>query len=119
MKTPAGKECRHYYADFNRGRHLQECRLAKENPASMPWRPVDCSRCPVPDILNANASPYLELALTIRSRWLGMGRQPIVTAACARHKIDIRDPYVGCTKCNEDRPALDLFLQALETKEDD
>jgi hypothetical protein len=114
MRTPAGKECRFYYQDYNRGRDLQECRLIKENPTSLPWRPNYCASCPVPDILNANASPALELKLTISPRLLGLGRKLDVTATCLRHRILIEDPYVGCLKCNEERPGLDVFRHALE-----
>ena len=57
MKTPAGKECKHYYQDFHRGRDIQECRLAKRNLDSEKWHPDDCSKCPVPEILMANADP--------------------------------------------------------------
>jgi hypothetical protein len=120
MRTPAGKECRHYYEDFHRGRNVQECRLVRDNPESMPWRPVDCSRCPVPEILNANASPHLELKLTIRPRLLGLGRQPEVTAFCARHRIPIEDAFIGCPECNQDRSkGLDVFRKALESADDD
>ena len=114
MRTPAGKECKFYHEDFHRGRNIQECRLAKGNPESMPWKPVDCSHCPIPDMLAANASPYLELKLTIKPRLLGLGRMLVVDAVCLRHHIPIEDPYVGCPKCNEDRPGLDIFRQALE-----
>src|SRR5947207_1157973 len=68
MRTPAGKECRFYYADYNRGRDLQKCRLIEGNPASLPWRPKYCFSCPVPEILNANASPDMELTLTVKPR---------------------------------------------------
>jgi hypothetical protein len=119
MRTPAGKECRHYYADFYRGRNVQECRLAKENPESMRWRPVDCSRCPVPDILNANASQNLELKVTIKPRLLGLGRQVVVSASCAKHRIPIEDAYIGCPKCNAERPGLDIFRKALDQIDDD
>ena len=50
MRTPAGKECRFYYEDYNRGRNLHECRLIKSNPESLPWQPKYCEHCPVPDI---------------------------------------------------------------------
>ncbi|MDX1994821.1 MAG: hypothetical protein SF029_20730 [bacterium] len=119
MRTPAGKECRHYYEDFYRGRNVQECRLVKGNPDSMHWRPVDCSRCPVPDILNANASPYLELKLTIKPRLLGLGRRNEVEASCERHRIPIEDAYTGCPKCNAERPGLDVFRKALDEIDDD
>jgi hypothetical protein len=114
MRTPAGKDCRHYFQDFHRGRNVQECRLAKENSASRPWKPQDCGVCPVPDILRANASPNLALTLTIRAKFLGMGRQLDVTATCAKHHLPVEDPFVGCSACNAERPGLDAFLNALE-----
>lgn len=119
MRTPAGKECRYYYQDFHRGRNVQECRLAKENPDSLRWRPVDCSHCPVPDILNANSAQDMELKLTIKSRFFGLGRYNEVTAYCLKHRIPIDDPYVGCLKCSEERPGLDLFREALGQPDDD
>ncbi len=117
MRTPAGKECPQYYADFHRGRHQQECRLADRNPSSARWQPSDCSRCPVPEILHANASPYMRLKLTIKPGFLGIGRQNVVEAFCERHNIPITDPMVGCPKCNAERPGIDAFLSALENEE--
>lgn len=119
MRTPAGKECRHYYEDYNRGRSIQECRLIKANPRSMLWKPGDCARCPVPEILQANASPDMELLVTIQPRLIGLGRKIEVKAQCQRHHIDIDDPYTGCPQCNAERPGLDIFRQALEKSEDD
>lgn len=113
MRTPAGKECRHYYEDYHRGRALQECRLIHANPASLRWRPSDCQQCPVPDILNANSSPELELTVTVKPRLLGLGRQVEVSASCLKHHIEIQDAFVGCPKCNAERPGLDVFWQAL------
>lgn len=119
MITPAGKECPHYYEDFNRGRSVQECRLAKENPASMPWRPKDCARCPVPEIVLANASPDMKLTLTIRPALLGFVRQMKVEARCLRHNTPIENPYVGCPLDTEENPALKLFRDALDEDPDD
>lgn len=118
MRTPAGKECRHYYQDFHRGRNLQECRLVKENPESMRWRPSDCFNCPVPDILNANASPLLRLKLTIKPRLLGLGRQLKVEAFCDDKPISIEAAYTDCHDLKDTR-GLDLFRQALEQNDDD
>ena len=117
MRTPAGKECRFYYQDYSRGRNLQECRLIKPNPASLSWRPKFCGNCPVPEILNANASPDLELTLTVKPVILGLGRRLEVEAYCRKHRIKIEDPYVGCPKCIEERPGLDVFRQALEDED--
>ncbi len=119
MRTPAGKECQHYHEDFHRGRNIQECRLNKENPNSLRWRPSDCKQCPVPDILNANASPNMELMLTIKPRLLGIGRQIDVTASCIKHHVEIEDPFVGCPQCNAERPGLDIFWQALDQDDND
>ena len=118
MRTPGGKECRHYYEDFNRGRNLQECRLIKENPDSLPWRPIDCSKCPVPDILNANASPSLTLQLTVKTRLLGFGRNQEVKAFCYGEEVPLAKAYTGCDDPSK-RPSLDLFRKALEQDETD
>jgi hypothetical protein len=110
MLTPAGSECQHYYEDFNRGREIQQCRLARLNPESLPWQPSDCARCPVPAILRANSSPDMALTLTIQKRFLGLGRVLQVTAYCKKHDVVIEEPPVGCPQCSAERPGFaDLF----------
>ena len=104
MRTPAGKECPYYYEDFNRGRNLQECRLLEENLHSPAWQPGDCTRCPVPEILWANASEHLLLRGTVELGFLGFGRHVEVQAYCRKHHRDIDDPYVGCPECAAERP---------------
>lgn len=118
MRTPAGKDCRHYYQDFHRGRNVQECRLIKANRDSMPWRPRDCSKCPVPEILYANSSPDLELTVTVRPQFLGLGRQLEVSAYCSKHRCPVEDPMTGCGHCNAERPGLDVFKRALEQRDE-
>ncbi len=117
MKTPSGKECKHYYEDFHRGRNVQECRLNKQNLDSEAWHPNDCGKCPVPDILRANADPDMELTLTISRGFMGFGRKLEVTAKSLKDGTVIEDPYVG----NPDKhsPGLDIFRQALEDIDDD
>ena len=115
MKTPAGRECPHYYSDFNRHtRDVEECRLAKRNPDSELWHPKDCVKCPVPDILLANASRDTELKLTIRSSFLGLLRRVEVEAICLKNGEKV-DPYVGCP---DEHPGLEIFRQALESSDD-
>jgi hypothetical protein len=116
MRTPAGKECRHYYQDFNRGRSVQECRLINFNGDSLRWHPSDCSKCPVPDILNANASRHLELKLTVKARFLGLNRQLEVEARCRGEVIPVEEAYTGCA---ESSAGLDLFRQALDQSDDE
>ncbi len=104
-----------YYADFNRGRHVQRCDLVQRNPNSASWQPNDCAKCPVPEILIANASPYLRLTLTIHPGLVfGIGRRLEVAAHCDKHNVSVSDPFVGCELCNAERPGLNAFLDALE-----
>jgi len=112
MKTPAGRDCRHYYADFHRGRNRQECRLLDRAESGLRWRPGDCTHCSVPDILWANSSPYLELHAVIRQWIFGLGRRVEVSATCGKHNLDIPDPYIGCEACAGERPDFTAFLQA-------
>jgi hypothetical protein len=117
MKTAAGKECKHYYEDFHRGRNIQECRLVNLNPYSERWHPNDCSKCPIPDILLANADPDMELELTIKKGFLGFGRNLAVKATSRIDGSVIEDPFVG--RMDKDNPGLELFRQALENMDDD
>ena len=99
MRTPAGQECPHYYADFHRGRNHQECRLV--DPTGPRWQPADCGRCAVPRILLANACPHLRLEATIRPGLLGLGRRVALRATCQRSGVDVREPEIGCGHCHE------------------
>jgi len=116
MQTPAGTECAYYYEDFHRGRNIQECRVPKHERSSL-WRPEDCAKCPVPSILQANASPHLEMVLNIKQTMLGFSRKMVVEAYCLRHEIPIDDAHVGCPQCNAERPGLQLFSDALNDGE--
>ena len=115
MITPAGRECPHYYADYNRHtRDIEECRLAKENQDSEAWHPKDCLKCPVPDILLANASRDTQLILTIKAGMFGFMRRVEVEAICLKNGEKV-DPYVGCP---DNHPGLDIFRKALEDNDD-
>lgn len=115
MITPAGRECPHYYADFNRHtRDVEECRLVKDNPESEAWHPKDCSKCPVPDIVLANASTNTRLILTVKAGMFGFMRRIEVDAICLKDGKKV-DPYVGCA---DDHPGLDIFRQALDKSDD-
>jgi hypothetical protein len=116
MRTPAGKDCKFYYQDFHRGRDLQECRLEKENPNSERWHPSDCEKCPVPDILWANADPDMQLKLTIKKGFLGFGRKVVIEATSRKDGQKIENPYVGRA---DDNPGLDIFRQAMDDLDHD
>lgn len=109
MITPAGVECRYYYADYFRGRERQECRLLAQNPESEPWQPKLCTGCPVPGILRANACPNLVLEGRVERRLLGLSRSVVVSAVCSKRLESGFDPHVGCGHCHEERPGAELF----------
>lgn len=110
MRTPAGTECAYYYEDFARGARRQECRIAKQ-PGSLKWIPSDCGRCPVPEILSANASPLLELRIRIGRGPVKLGRRVRAEAWCGEHGPLSCDPRTGCPECNAeaDRLLRDAF----------
>ncbi len=107
MKTPAGKECKFYYADFYRGRETQVCRLIEQNRESLPWKPSLCQTCPVPDILRANASNTLKLEGTVVNKFLGLKQQVEVKGWCSECFSEVPDPRRGCPNCNRvQRPSI-------------
>jgi hypothetical protein len=109
MLTPAGVECRYYYADYYRGREHQECRLLAQNPHTAPWRPEDCRTCPVPGILRANACPHMVLEGRITKRFLRLVRTVVVSAVCTKYMVDVPEPHRGCGHCHEERPGAALL----------
>ena len=76
--------------------------------------PATATKCPVPDIVLANASQDTQLVLTIKSNFFGFMRRVQVDAICLRTGETV-DPYVGCP---DDHPGLELFRQALEGRDD-
>ena len=109
MITPAGSECRYYYADYFRGREREECRLLDQNPESEAWRPELCQACPVPGILRANACPNLVLEGTVAKRFFGLRRHVVVKAVCKKYLVKVAEPHVGCGHCHEERAGADLL----------
>ena len=101
MKTPFGKECKYYYADYFRGKNTQECRLVQANPASASWKPALCQTCPVPDILMANACPNLALRGRVGKSMFGLLQKVQVEAACREYRVEVSNPQVGCGHCHE------------------
>jgi hypothetical protein len=104
MKTPFGHECQFYYADFNRGRSQQECRLIAAARQSEPWQPVLCQTCPVPGILRANACPNLILHGQVVKKWFGFKIVLAVAAECRLTGQAVAEPHVGCGQCHQPPP---------------
>ncbi|MFQ5613323.1 MAG: hypothetical protein ACE5H9_14440 [Anaerolineae bacterium] len=107
MKTPAGKECKFYYADHHRGRQIQECRLIARNRESERWQPGLCFDCPMPDIQRANSCPNLKLEGRVERRFLGLRKQVVIEGWCSEYFCDVGNPQVGCGHCHEfKRPSI-------------
>ena len=102
MRTPAGTECRYFYANYFRGRNQQECRLIAANPASERWTPGLCRGCPVPKIQQTNACRHLVLDGRVTKTWGGLGRRVSVSATCTKTLEDVADPHIGCGHCHEE-----------------
>lgn len=110
MKTPAGKECKFYYADYYRGSETQECRLIDRNPEGGRWKPSLCKSCPVPDILRQNACPNMALEARVNKTLLGLREEVKVYSVCSKHLIEVNEPAVGCGHCHEE--VRELFEKA-------
>ncbi len=99
MRTPAGRECKHFYGDYYRGREREECRLLKAH--DIPWTPDLCASCPVPDILRANACTFMELRPVLQRSLLPPWRREVrVTAFCRKTSRPVSEPEVGCGQCH-------------------
>lgn len=101
MKTPYGKDCKYYYADYVRGRETSECRLIGDNPESDTWAPPLCQTCPVPDILMANQCEHLRLYGRVGKALFGLSKKVEVEGFCTQYFTDVKDPRVGCGHCHE------------------
>lgn len=101
MRTPYGKECRYYYADYFRGKETQECRLIQANAAAAAWKPALCQACPVPAVLLANACPNLVLRGRVGKAMFGLIQRVEIKAACREYRVEVDQPRVGCGYCHE------------------
>jgi len=99
MKTPAGKECPHFYGDYFRGRNAEECRLL--NVTGQNWTRDLCSTCPVPEISQANACEFMQLRAKIgRPLSSAFMRRMQVQAYCEKSNKGVKEPHVGCGECH-------------------
>jgi hypothetical protein len=105
MLTPAGKECRYFYGDYHRGREYEECRLLKKT--TFKWHPYLCEKCPVPDIVQANACEYMQFHPRLTRQFLLMRPQIKINATCSKCDCEVKEPKVGCGECH---PLLDAFV---------
>lgn len=100
MITPAGKECRYFYADYHRGREHEECRLLEAASPPERWTPDLCFTCPVPDIVRANACSHMVLEGRVERPFPYIKRKVRVKAYCTKTLRDVPEPQIGCGECH-------------------
>lgn len=100
MRTPAGFECKFFYGNYFRGRKQEECRLIGNEPPPHHWSPDMCSRCPVPEILRANACEHMVLSGRANRSLFGLIKKVEVTAYCTKSQKDVAEPQIGCGLCH-------------------
>jgi hypothetical protein len=100
MRTPAGKECKFFYGDYFRGRHIEECRLLADAPTPQKWTPDLCTHCPVPGILLANTCEHMELSGTVHRPFPFIRRAVQVSAYCRKCECTVSEPHIGCELCH-------------------
>lgn len=103
MRTPNGRECSFYYADYHRrvtGKEL--CRLIEGSSGARHWTSALCADCPVPDIQAANQCANMILHARIGKRPWHFWERPrlLVQATCKRNGKPVPNPYVGCGQCH-------------------
>jgi hypothetical protein len=99
MKTPAGRECPHFYGDYFRGRNVEECRLLDSQGQA--WTRDLCSTCPVPNITRANSCQFMNLKVKVGRPILAIfQRRVLVSAFCEKSKRDVSEPEIGCGECH-------------------
>jgi hypothetical protein len=111
MRTPAGIECRYFYGNYYRGRNTEECRLIGNVPAPNHWTRDLCGKCPVPEILRANACPNIVLEGKVNPGLLGLFRGVKVSAYCTRAGKPVVEPEIGCGLCH---PLSSIFTDKKE-----
>jgi hypothetical protein len=99
MRTPAGKECKYFYGDYFRGRHVEECRLLEAS--GQRWSPDLCNTCPMPEILQANACEFLKFRGTVARPFTALFQRRVqITAFCEKTKRAVAEPQIGCGECH-------------------
>ena len=101
MQTPAGTECKYFYANYFRGRNHEECRLIGNIKSPHNWEPKVCNTCPVPGILIANACPNMVLKGIIKRSVLGIRKIIDITAYCLKTNKNVSEPEIGCGECHD------------------
>ena len=98
-------DCPYYFADYQRGRDTEKCRLIERNRENRrPWKRALCDTCPVPEILRRSTCRHLALEASVVKRF-GLLDRVEVYAVCTEHIEELADPK-RCPACEaESKPA--------------
>lgn len=105
MRTPAGFECKYFYGNYFRGRKQEECRLIGNAPPPHHWTADLCQKCPVPEIIRANACEHMELHAEAQRSLFGLVKKVVVTTYCHKSQQAVAEPEIGCGQCHPLPPA--------------
>ena len=99
MRTPAGKECSHFYGDYYRGKNVEECRLLQASNER--WSADLCNTCPVPGIELANACEYLKMNGIVERPFSALFQRRVqVSPYCKKTERHVSEPHIGCGECH-------------------
>lgn len=98
MINPAGQECSYFYGDYFRGKHHEECRLLLNQ--DLEWQPALCSRCDVPEIIQANGCEHMNFSPTLEKPFFFMKQSVIIKTYCRKCECKVKEPRVGCGQCH-------------------
>lgn len=98
MLTPAGKDCPHFYGDYHRGRNVERCRLLETQ--DLHWTRDLCFKCPVPELLQANACEFQTLKPSLEKPLFFLKPQVRINAHCSKCECDVAAPEIGCGQCH-------------------
>jgi len=99
MKTPAGRECPHFYGDYYRGRNVEECRLLQLYGQN--WTRDLCATCQSPNVALANSCQQMKLKALVSRPFAALFQRRVqITAYCEKTQRDVSEPQVGCGECH-------------------
>jgi hypothetical protein len=77
---------------------VERCRLLEAH--NLDWDSKLCFKCPVPDVLQANACEHQELIPSLKKPLFFLRPQVETRAYCSKCECDVAEPRIGCGQCH-------------------